>query len=234
MRSMAAADPRIEEVALGASAALLDPLGRFYGDALGLPVARADGRLDVSIGAGRLRFTATTESEPFHHFALLVPGDRFDAAHAWLAERAELLPRSGTDGDTVFPFDAWDALACYCHDPAGNIVELIAHGGIGDGAFAGGRDLLGISEIGLVTPQPRAAAEALHDELGLELWSGEAGDDADTLGFVGRQAHTLIICRPGRGWLPTGRPAQEHPVDVTFAGASRAIALPGTRHTVRA
>lgn len=28
---------------------------------------------------------------------------------------------------TLFDFNNWDALACYCLDPAGNILELIAH-----------------------------------------------------------------------------------------------------------
>lgn len=196
----------LDRVTLAAPAARLDDLERFY-RALELPATRAEGRLEVRVGAARLCFRAGP-GEPFYHFALLVPGDGFEAAHAWLAERTEILPNAKTGG-TVFDFSFWDALACYCHDPAGNIVELIAHRGIGS-TFDGGADLLGISEIGIVTPDP----PALHERLGLQLWSG----DLDSLAFVGRKAHTLILCRPGRGWLPTGRPAEQHPVEVVFAG----------------
>ena len=64
----------------------------------------------------------------------------------------ELLPRPGS-GELVFDFSFWDALACYFRDPAGSIVELIAHRGLGErgtrGAFSG-EELLGLSEVGLV------------------------------------------------------------------------------------
>jgi hypothetical protein len=153
-----------------------------------------------------LAFVAT-DGEPFYHFAFLVPGDRFEAAQAWAGERAELL------GDP-FDFAFWDARACYFHDPAGNIVELIAHHGIGDGSQA---MILGLSEIGIVTADPPGAVTRLEHELGLELWSG----DPEGLAFVGRKAHTLILSSAGRGWLPTRRPSEPHPVDVTISGTGR-------------
>jgi hypothetical protein len=212
---VASTDLHIAELSLAAPAAEMGALERFYGGALELETAAADAGIDVRVGPARLRFEATGDGEPFYHLALLVPGDGFDAAHAWLAERTRILP-DASSGETIFDFSFWDALACYCHDPAGNILELIAHRDI-PGAFTGGGDLLGVSEIGLVTPDPQATARALHEQLGLELWSG----DLDGLGFVGRKAHTLILCRPGRGWLPTGRPAERHPVEVAIAGRGR-------------
>ena len=206
---------RIAGLTLAASAAALDALERFYRD-WELPVSRGgDGRVEISVGDARLRFAGTEGGEPFYHFAFLVPGDGFAAAHAWLGERTEIL-RDAASGRDVFDFDFWDAQACYCHDPAGNIVELIAHRDM-PGAFATGRDLRAISEIGLVTPDTHGLAHRLRDELGIELWSG----DLDALGFVGRKAHTLILCHPGRGWLPTGRPAEPHPVEVALAAEDR-------------
>ena len=60
--------------------------------------------------------------------------------------------------------------------------------------------------------------------LGLELWSG----DAAQLAFVGAKAHTLILAPPGRGWLPTGRPAEPHAATVTVTGgAAGAVVLAG-------
>jgi hypothetical protein len=188
---------RFVEVTLAGPAGLAD----FYAATLGLPVDRGV----IRIGETKLRFEPA-DGEPFYHFALLVPGDRFDAALAWARERVELL------GD-VFDFDNWDALAFYFHDPAGNIVELIAHHGLEEngreGPFAA-EELVGFSELGLAGD--RSALLRDLEERGLELWSGTI-DDPDTLGFVGEKGRTLILAPPGRGWLPTSRPARPHPVD---------------------
>src|SRR3954462_11649834 len=99
---------RFVEVTLRAPAGLLPELERFY---------------DGMTGETTLRFRAG-DWEPFYHFALLVPGDRFEAAHAWAEDEFELL------GGGVFEFENWDARAVYFLDPAGNIVELIAHHGL--------------------------------------------------------------------------------------------------------
>ena len=158
---------------------------------------------------------AEAKGSPFYHFAFLVPGNRFDAAFDWARGRYELQPRR--DGELVFDFSFWDALACYFLDPAGNIVELIAHRGLGEngrtGAFSPG-ELLGLSEIGLVGDVPAMARDL--EALDLELWSGSA--DPDSLAFVGEKARTLILCPVGRGWLPIDLPAEPHPVDVTLTG----------------
>ncbi len=59
---------------------------------------------------------------------------------------------------------------------------------------------------------------------GYGLWSGRADtaslDDPHRLAFLGRKAHTLILAAPGRGWLPTGRPAETHPAHIVLAGAA--------------
>lgn len=180
------------------------------------------------MGPAELSFAAASGGgEPFYHFALLVPGNRFAAARDWLAASAALLPRPESE-DTVFAFDAWNALACYAHDPAGNVVELIAHRGMEaspeDGAF-GAAELRGISELGLVTPDLVAALQELRVG-GLELWSGEVSGSREGFGFVGRQAHTLILCPPGRPWLPTARPAEPHLLEaVVGAGEGERIVV---------
>jgi catechol 2,3-dioxygenase-like lactoylglutathione lyase family enzyme len=218
-------DLRIARAELAAPREGMAALAEFYGGALALACRQEADALVVASGPADLALVAG-DGAPFHHFALLVPGDRFDAALDWLGAATSVL-------DTR-PFDFWDARAAYVHDPAGNIVELIAHRGEAEngstGAFSGA-ELAGISEVGIVGPGLAEAAAALERELGLELWSGRVDDDATGLGFVGRKAHTLILAGPGRGWLPTGRPAEVHPVAVTFAGGDRTgqLALPGGR-----
>jgi hypothetical protein len=210
----------IRSVRLDAPASLLPALASFYGGSLGLPLTHDDdGRLTIDIGETVLEL-APSERSPFYHFAFLVPGDRFEPTLAWARDRVELLPDNET-GDTVFDFTNWDAKAVYFHDPAGSILELIAHRGIGEAGATGPfapSELLGLSEIGLVCDPP-SLAEALERELGLEVWDGTVEEEG-RLAFVGVKARTLILCRPGRPWLPTGRPAEAHPVEVTLSGVS--------------
>jgi hypothetical protein len=155
----------------------------------------------LGTGETELEFVAA-ESEPFYHFAFLAPLARFDEL---LAATAEPLPDPDT-GEVVFDFENWDAKAFYFHDPAGNIVEVIAHNGL---------DEQGLSELGLVG-EPRALAEGLQ-QLGLELWDGTLEEEG-RLAFLGERGHTLILAPPGRGWMPTGRAAEPHPVEAELEG----------------
>ena len=207
---------RFAHVTLRAAEDRLPELAHFYGEGLGL------GRDGASVVAGEttLEFVASADGEPFYHFALLVPGDRFDAALDWARARVDLLPWPDKD-EVVFDFDFWDAKACYFHDPAGNIVELVAHRGIAENGERGDfhpRELVGLSELGLVGDQRKIAA-ALREQLGLELWDGTL-EEPRALAFVGEQARTMILAPPGRGWLPTGRPAERHPIEALLANAA--------------
>jgi len=214
---------KFDRVQLQAPGALLAALDDFYAGRLGLETVEEAG---WRVGETRLAFVADSD-EPFYHFALLVPGDRFDAALEWIERRANLLPDREA-GEVVFDFDNWNALACYFHDPAGNIVELIAHRGVEEsgrrGSF-GASELVGVSELGLVGNKPALAA-ALREELGLEQWDGDLADEA-RLAFVGEKARTIILTPEGRGWLPTGRAAEPHPCEVVLSGAGEGVALLG-------
>ena len=195
---------------------------RFYVSTLGLPPT-----VDGGVGIGETELILRpTGGRPFYHFALLVPGDRFEAAREFITGRVELL-RGGDIDDLVFDFDNWKALALYFHDPAGNIVELIAHAGIaesGRGGLFRAAELVGMSELGLVGDQTALAAGL--EEIGIQLWDGVV--EPGQLGFFGERARTLIVASPGRGWLPTGRPAEAHPVDVTLLGSTDATATLGS------
>jgi hypothetical protein len=219
---------RFDRVRLHAPADSKSALEDFYGGRLGFELLEAGWK----VGETELVFLPGS-GEPFYHFALLVPGNRFGAALEWIGERTELLP-DPESGEVVFDFENWDALACYVHDPAGNIVELIAHRGVDeserDGPFTAA-ELVGVSELGLVGDK-RELAGALG-ELGLERWAGDL-DAEGRLAFVGEKARTVILSPPGRGWLPTGRPAEAHPTEVevetpipgvTQIGASRILGI---------
>jgi catechol 2,3-dioxygenase-like lactoylglutathione lyase family enzyme len=213
---------RILEVRLQVSEAAMSELDRFYRDELGLPAVGTGFR----IGHTAVELVPVSDGRPFYHVALRVPRNRFAPAREWIAASAEVLE------DTRF--EGWDADACYFEDPAGNIVELIAHGELPeegpDGPFAG-TELLGVCELGLVGSDIRAMAGALG-EIGIELCDGSL--EPGGLAFMGDREGVLILCPEGRGWTPTGRPAEPHPVDATVAGKRAAeAALPGTQHRIR-
>jgi catechol 2,3-dioxygenase-like lactoylglutathione lyase family enzyme len=193
----------------------LDALRAFYAATLGLPVDE-DG--SFRIGRTGLAFEGAAGS-PFYHVAWLVPGDRFEAARHWIEGRVSLLEGGDIDR-VVFDFDNWNALASYFLDAAGNIVELIAHRGFEANGLIGPfepSELLGVSEVGLVGEQ-RELAQGL-ERLGVHLYDGTIGPDG--LAFYGERARTFILAPSGRGWLPTGRPAEPHPVAAVISGARR-------------
>ena len=218
---------------LEAARGRLPALVGFYDEELGLDLAeRGQDGLTLTVGETALELVAAP-GEPFYHFALLVPGNRFREALEWARERTELLPDPDS-GAVVFDFDNWHACACYFHDPAGNIVELIAHRGVeesrAEDAFRPS-ELVGLSELGLVG-DAAGMARALAG-LGLELWDGTV-DEPGRLAFVGERARTLILAPRARGWLPTGRAAEPHAVELLVAAAAPAEAeLEGGRYRIR-
>jgi catechol 2,3-dioxygenase-like lactoylglutathione lyase family enzyme len=225
---------KFAQVRLAAPAGRLHELADFYADELGIDVVmRGADRLSSAIGETTIEFVAGS-GRPFYHVALLVPGNRFDAALEWAGARTELLP-DPESGDVLFDFDNWTAHACYFRDPADNIVELIAHRGIDEteaqGAFSP-RELVGLSELGLVGDR-LAMARQLAEQLGLALWDGTV-EESGRLAFVGEPARTFILAPPGRGWLPTGRAAELHPVEALIAGRKNAeVELEDSRYRIR-
>ena len=224
---------RFAEVRLAAPAGRLRNLADFYGRELGIDVGIRADRLSFAIGETAIEFVAGS-GEPFYHLALLVPGNRFDEALVWAGVRTELLP-DPESGDVVFDFDNWSAHACYFLDPADNIVELIGHHGIDEteeeGAFSPG-ELVGLSELGLVG-EPLVLARRMAEQLGLAVWHGTV-EEPGRLAFVGDPARTFILAPPGRGWLPTGRAAEPHPVEVRIAARKDAeVELEDSRYRIR-
>jgi hypothetical protein len=234
---------RFVHVVLRAPADELARLADFYGRRLGLSQTpsgsppneapgASSGRVALEVGETVLEFLPAT-GRPFYHFALLVPGNRFDEALSWARERTDLLHKAGSH-KVVFEFGAWNARACYLHDPVGNIVELIAHQGVGDtsarGPFRSG-ELIGLSELGLVGDRT-AMADLLAVKLGLEVWDGDVQTPGG-LAFIGDKARTLILVSAGHGWLPTGRRAERHEIDARLAGHGEGEArLEGSRYRI--
>jgi catechol 2,3-dioxygenase-like lactoylglutathione lyase family enzyme len=226
---------QILNLKLEAAEARVGELWRFYAEELGFPEIRSGGT-PLVLGFGRtvIEFRPVGRRRPFDHFALRVPRNRFTAAREWLAKRTELLP-DVESGSTEFRFDNWNADACYALDPCGNIIELIAHHELPEEGPEGipfsANELLGVCELGLVGADTRKMASALVT-LGIPLWDGTV-DEPGRLAFMGDREGALILSPEGRGWMPTGRAAERHPVEALVSGERDAEAtLPGTAHRI--
>ncbi len=196
----------------------LDALARFYGQTLGLAILDfSHASVCIAVGASRLVFAHTHQAVPPYHVAFNVPEHLFAEAKAWLSKRCPLV--NDASGNDEFNFENWNAHAVYFDDPCGNLLELIARHTLpssADGKF-GSHSLLCISEIGIVTDEPRITAQLARDKLGTSVYRGEPNDQ-----FVpaGDEHGLLIIVARGRPWFnqETLR-AEPGPVTVQIAGA---------------
>jgi catechol-2,3-dioxygenase len=193
----------------------LDELAAFYRDTLGLIVSARQNRFEAYVGYTRLAFhQAETAEGGLYHFAINIPENQFDEGKAWLAQHVPLIQdRNGAD---TFDFLSWNAHACYCYDPAGNIVELIARHSLDCATTEpfSPRSLLGVSEMGLVTDDVRGSANQLSQKFGLGVYDG-AG--SDVFAAIGDEQGLFIVVKRGREWYPdTGKWATSSRFTLTF------------------
>ncbi|AYA36230.1 hypothetical protein D3Y59_03610 [Hymenobacter oligotrophus] len=204
---------------------------RFYSEVLGLPTALPNPHvLVVHLGLSQLVFRqATPGSAPFYHFAIAVPHNLLREAHAWLAPRTPVLPF--VHGEAIADFPNWRAQAFYFHDPAGNILEFIARFEVPNAAAGpfGAAQLLGLSEAGMATPNVPALAAELTAHHGIPDFF--RGPKLPTFAALGTDDGLLILTQQGRGWLPTGRPAERHWLRIEGEHAGRSFVIEDTPGT---
>jgi len=209
------------------SAVSLSSIGRFYCEALGLPVNKAtDREFECRTGDGELHFAKSIGSTiPLYHFAFNIAENKIDAARDWLAERVELIDtppefRDPAHAPEVRWFKSWNAHALYFLDPAGNVVECIARHDLpsgADGPFTPA-DILGISEIALAADDTLALANWIYDVTGFEPYK----DQSETFRPMGDERGMFVIFKTGTK-LIGGITAQPAPVKVTVRGAKPGV-----------
>ncbi|MGH1365199.1 MAG: VOC family protein [Calditrichia bacterium] len=183
---------------------LLDELKTFYVETLGFKVLnQRKHQFTLSAGTTKLTFKRTREDhEPFYHFAVNIPENLFAEAKRWLSEKATLLIEDGKD---EFHFEAWNAHAIYCEDPAGNIVEFIARHNLpkkGDAPFHP-EQILNISEVGIPVEDVGLFCREVRQSLRLPLFDGNEKNFA----ALGDEKGLFIVVPVKRPWFPTSRPA---------------------------
>lgn len=173
----------------------------YYRDVLMLPVEASDDSVRVTAGASVIEFVPGEPAQrPFYHFAFTIPENRLESAMAWLEPRGPILNIRDTP-EKIIHFKSWNAQSFYFNDPAGNILEFIAHHDLANGVSGpfGPQHVLWQSEIGLVVPDVPAAEKQIADTLGLRYYI----DHSPVFAAVGDVRGLLIIVKRDRIWLPT-------------------------------
>lgn len=207
------------------------PLLTFFRDTLETGVASRNAHaFTVQIGATSIQFTHTSTAEPVYHLAFNIPDNQIEAALHWLASRVEVVRPGQTDTDIV-NWPAWNARSVYFRDVAGNILEVIARRGLANGTSGtfSAADLLCVSEVGLVVPDPHATAELLSNRFSLPKRSVMQGFAA-----VGDDHGMFIISAPNRPWMPTkDLLAAPFPAHVLVRYSSSVdLQIPGTQYHI--
>jgi hypothetical protein len=182
-------------------------LAAFYRDGLQLPVHAGGNSFTVRIGSTQLRFAQSNEARPRYHLAFTIPENGIQEACTWLETRAQLVPHSKT-GDLIIDWPDWNAHSVYFFDAAGNILEAIARHDLHNAVNHefGPTDLLNVSELGLVVPDPHVTLNQLARTVHLKSKSVRSGFAA-----LGDDHGLFIISAENRPWMPTDIPAKPFP-----------------------
>lgn len=192
----------------------IDEMKDFYKNTLGLEVVKEDSEFFIAkIGLTKLKYKKSASgTEPFYHFAINIPENKFAEAKSWIKSIVSL---NLEEGDDEVYFGNWNAHAIYFEDPSGNIIELIARHNLGNGtnhSFTP-KDLLNISEIGIVVDDVIPFVKRLN-ALGIPNWR----DDSPGLTPVGDENGLFITVKSGRTWYFSNKDAEFFPVEVSIDG----------------
>lgn len=158
----------------------------------------------VAVGSSDLRLIHGMK-EAWFHVAFHVRAEAFDRVVAQLGGKIPLLT-AGVGGGLEREFPRWNAKAVYAEDPAGNIVEWITRPSVAWPTEPKPQpDVTAIAEIGI--PLVNWAEDLAEAQRWLPVWDQPANDFV----ALGDWDGLLIAVPEGRGWVPTGRPAQYFP-----------------------
>jgi catechol 2,3-dioxygenase-like lactoylglutathione lyase family enzyme len=221
---------RLKRIRLAANN--LDEQAAFYGDVLRVPVERPDGKtVRITLGASQVEFSPDAAYEkPFYHFAITIPENQLNAAMDWLSPRREILNIQRTQ-EKVIHFKNLNAHSCYFLDPAGNILEFIAHHNLKNGTSApfDPEQLLWVSEIGIVVPSVPEIEKRSAESLGIKPYGGSWPNFSP----IGSIYGMLIVVQKDRVWLPTNDVhAGVFPTDVKFTGAKGALSFESLPYSI--
>ncbi|WP_345240714.1 hypothetical protein [Nibrella saemangeumensis] len=196
----------------------------FYGGRLGLPIVDLMAKsVTFQVGWSQLHFRVNTQTQPFYHLAFLIPSNQMQEAFAWLSKRTGVLPF--TDGRKIAHFENWNAHAFYFLDNHGTILEFIARHELNNVSYKSfnSSSILSINEVGVPVDSVSEAGEFLLANYAIPYFA--EGPRMPDFVVMGESEGLLIVPRAGRGWWPTMRPAEKHPIRIQLEHHGKPIEL---------
>lgn len=204
----------------------LDTILEFYSKTLGLKILeQTPAEIHFQAGDTRLTFTAKPTTKAQYHFAFNIATNHLNQAIEWAkANHIELLP--SPKDETITYFDTWKAQSIYFWDKNGNLLEFIAREDtqIQKEVPFTPKEMLNISEIGLITKKPIATGEALQRQIGADFFSKST--PLAEFCALGDDDGLLILVTPNRTWYPTNILAQRSPATIL-------VEVDGQHHTIQ-
>ena len=183
---------------------------RFYQKLLSLTILeKTVNSISIKIGVSILKFVENLEiSKPIYHLAFNIPENKLEEATKWCDNRIELIKKD--DAVLVAAFESWNANAVYFYDNNGNLLEFIARHDLKNATTEdfSSKQLLNISEIGIVKENPHVFGHQLIEEYGLNLF--EKNQNSEVFTAIGDDNGLLIIVKSNRNWYPTEIPAKNN------------------------
>lgn len=192
-------------------------LKKFYGEQLGfseIPALSDSDGFAFQCGHTRVNFVPG-DRDAKYHFAFNLYPDQLVHAIEWAQGRGLELLNSPEDKGFLVDFPNWWAKSIYFYDPAGNIVEIIARGGlgaIGNTAKFSAKSLVGVSEIGIVTEDVPAMREWISGTHGVQSFSRHT--NTDEFSAMGDDHGLLLLVHKGRQWFMGNFDAQHYPLAI--------------------
>ncbi|WP_010254844.1 VOC family protein [Myroides injenensis] len=196
----------------------------FYTSLLNFSIVKEEATLlTLKVGDSLLTFIQTDTATNVYHFAFNIAVNHLEQAIAWSNKHLELL--KSPSNTIITAFETWNAESIYFTDNNGNILEFIARYDLNnrsERAFTP-KEVLNISEIGIVTPSPIKLAEELIVVNDLKYFS-KTKPTPEFLA-LGDDEGLLILVTPNRKWYPTTIEALPTNQEITLINNNQEITL---------
>jgi catechol 2,3-dioxygenase-like lactoylglutathione lyase family enzyme len=193
----------------------------FYHQILNFPLLdESDQQVSFAAGHSRLSFVKAATTA-FYHIAFLIPSNQLVQAFNWVRSKTSILPF--TEESCIADFPNWNAEAFYFHDAAQNILEFIVHHDLAHTSETpfSASSIIGICEVGMPMPSVPDACRVFNQQFGIPYY--KKGPHLPHFAVMGEEDGLLIVTAIGRGWLPTQRPAEQHPLQVQLMLGANSI-----------
>lgn len=190
---------------------------KFYRDELDFDIKNyKEYSFELIAGYSILRFESKDNATPYH-IAFHIPDRQEVEALKWLESHVQPL---AYNSENIIDFRNWQAKSVYFYDEDKNIMEFISRRDFSkpESAIFNPSNIVGISEIGLVTQDIESKFETMSLDCGLNKFDG----NFERFCAVGEASGLIItINNNKKDWFPTGDKAYSSDFKLEFEHQSK-------------